>query len=415
MTDVSFFLLAIAAIFLLGTVGELVFRRTGVPDVVWLIAVGILLGPVLGYVDHATLSRLAPYFAALTLIIVLFEGGARLNLGELAHAAPRSVALAVIGFVLSAAVVAPLTMLAARIGLLPAGWTWLHGWMTGCIVGGSSSIVIMPAMEQAGIDERVSNLVNLESALTDALCVVGAAAFIDILAVHSSGHPAVVLARSFGFGIIAGAIAGFLWLLILRVLRGHEHGYVITLSALFILYVVVDHSGGSAALAILTFAILVGNAPSLSRRIGLAQTASLDKDVQGVHHTVTFMVKSFFFTFIGAMFAPPWTLIAFGAVLGAVLWVARQPAVWLIARGGAFDRDARRVIGVCMPRGLAAGVLATMPVAAGVAATDDVPTIVFACVLTTILIFSVGLPLVRPRRREPIAGNTAAALQPEAS
>ena len=40
---------------------------------------------------------IAPFFGALTLVIVLFDGGVRLRLGELMSAAPRSLLLAVSG------------------------------------------------------------------------------------------------------------------------------------------------------------------------------------------------------------------------------------------------------------------------------------------------------------------------------
>ena len=56
MTPVSLFLIVVAAIFLVGVVGELVFERTGVPDVVWLVLVGVLLGPVTGVVSRASSS-----------------------------------------------------------------------------------------------------------------------------------------------------------------------------------------------------------------------------------------------------------------------------------------------------------------------------------------------------------------------
>ena len=55
MGSVELFLLCIAAVFLIGVVGELVFARTGVPDVVWLIVVGVFMGPVLGW-SSATCS-----------------------------------------------------------------------------------------------------------------------------------------------------------------------------------------------------------------------------------------------------------------------------------------------------------------------------------------------------------------------
>ena len=87
MSDVSVFLLCVSAIFLIGIVGELVFAKTGVPDVIWLIVVGAVLGPISGLVSKAMLQSIAPYFGALTLVIVLFNGGTGLKLRELSAAA----------------------------------------------------------------------------------------------------------------------------------------------------------------------------------------------------------------------------------------------------------------------------------------------------------------------------------------
>ena len=106
MNPVDLFLLVIAAIFVIGVIGELIFEKTDVPDVVWLILVGILIGPVLGWVSRDGLVEIAPYFGALTLVIVLFDGGTELRLRDLGRAAPKASFLAVISFVLSTSAVA---------------------------------------------------------------------------------------------------------------------------------------------------------------------------------------------------------------------------------------------------------------------------------------------------------------------
>jgi potassium/hydrogen antiporter len=110
MNDVSLFLLSVAGIFLLGALGEIVFQRTNVPDVIWLILAGILLGPLLGWLSPPLLNRIAPFFAAITLVVVLFEGGSALRLGDLSRAAPRSVLLALFTFALAVGVMAALSM-----------------------------------------------------------------------------------------------------------------------------------------------------------------------------------------------------------------------------------------------------------------------------------------------------------------
>lgn len=403
MGSVAIFLVAIAGILVLGAVGEIVFRKTQLPDVLWLIAAGIFLGPVTGILTREQLGHVAPYFAAITLVVVLFEGGSRLKLSDVSRAAPRSGILAVFTFLLAVVVVAALSMLAKWAGWLPEVWSPQHGILLGAILGGSSSIIIMPSMSLAKVESKIANLVNLESAFTDAFCVVGASAMIDVLASQGTHgqSPLVALGRSFGIGLGIGTVGATAWLLMLRVLRGSEHAYPATLSALLALYVVIDHAGGSAALGILAFAVLVGNADIIGKKLDIPGL-ELGSEVRGVHSQIAFIIKSFFFTFIGAMLGPPWSLFALGVGLGAVLFAARVPGVRLAVLGARLDRNERRLVDVSMPRGMAAGVLATLPAAAGIAGTERLATIVFATVLTSIVVFAIGFRSARKALPVPV-------------
>ena len=427
MSPVSIFLLVIAAIFLIGIMGEILFARTGVPDVIWLILVGIAIGPVFGLVDRTQLGEIAPYFGALTLVIVLFNGGSELRLQELARAASRGTVLALFGFSLSVAVITGVAEGATLVGLLPETWGWMHCAMLGTILGGSSSVVIMPALAKAGLAPRISNLVNLESALTDVLSVVGTGAVVYLLrpiegAAEGTPEPSMAantvttLARSFGIGVVVGLIAGLLAVLTLRRLTRSAYAYPLTLGYLLILYVVVDEMHGSAALAILVADVMIGNAPTLSKAIGLAREARLGRNVRGVHGELTFMVKSFFFTFIGAMLGPPWGGLLFGIGLGLILLLARVPSVMLATVASGLSRPAKKLTTFLYPRGMAAGVLAMWPAQQGVPDTADLPVIVFAAVFTTILVFAAGFPILRrqlgPGDLEATGPGTAATPAP---
>jgi cell volume regulation protein A len=400
VNPVELFLLTVAGIFLVGVLGELIFRATNVPDVVWLIAVGVVLGPLSGWVDREQLATVAPFFGAITLVIVLFDGGSRLRLHELSRAAPRSTLLAVLGFAFAMVTMAGLSMGAAALGILPAEWSWVHGLLLGAILGGSSSVVIMPAMQYARLEATLSNLVNLESALTDVLCVVVSGALITTLSGGTSdlGDAVGSLGRSFVIGVSVGGTMGLLWIMLHRHWKDSDHEYPLTLGALLVVYVVINAAGGSAALGILTAAVLMGNAVGISKKLGMAAPSSrLDPRLQAFHRHVTFMIKSFFFTFIGMMLGPPWSLMQFGAVLGVALLLSRYPAVAIAMSGKGFRSEERGLVWVALPRGMAAGVLAMMPHQAGVPATEGLPTVVFATVVTTILAFALGFPLMKRR------------------
>ena len=60
----------IGIVILVGLAGEVGFKRTGIPSVLFLMGLGLLLGPVLGYADAARVSILAPYLGTLALIII---------------------------------------------------------------------------------------------------------------------------------------------------------------------------------------------------------------------------------------------------------------------------------------------------------------------------------------------------------
>ncbi len=142
---------------------------------------------------------------------------------------------------------------------------------------------------------------------------------------------------------------------------------------------------------------MAGNAPALSKSIGLAQTAALGRNVKGVHGVITFFIKSFFFVFIGAMLGPPWSLLFFGIGLGIVLFLARVPNVIVSTARSSLSKPARALIAILMPRGMAAGVLAMMPYQEGIEGTENLPVVVFAAVLTTILLFAGGFPVFKKR------------------
>lgn len=399
MEDPGVYLLMIGGLFLLGAVGEIIFARTQIPDVVWLILAGVVLRAT-GAVDPAQLEGVLPLFSALTLIIVLFDGGRQLVIDDLVRAAPKASALALLSFTLSTLGVALFLQLMALTGLLPESWGFFHCLMVGAMVGGSSSLIIMPSMNLAKVEGKVSNLVGLESALTDALCVVVAVVMMKIIVSgEASGSATLVeLGKNFGIALGIGLLAGWGWVLMLRVLAGSPYAYPVTLTALLFLYVIADRTGGNPAMCVLTFSVIVGNADALMKRLGFKlgdQPLQLDDDVVTVHTQAAFIIKSFFFTYIGLMLAPPWSLLFLGVVVGALLLATRIPAVMLIARKPEFEGPERKMVMISLPRGMAAGVLATLPATMGIADTKDLPAMVFAAVVTSIAIFAVGFRQVR--------------------
>ena len=79
--------------------------------------------------------QIVPYFAALALIIIMFDGGLNLDLKQIIRTAHFSFTLAILGFILSVVIA---TMAIHYV----LAWTWLESILLGSIVGGSSSVIV---------------------------------------------------------------------------------------------------------------------------------------------------------------------------------------------------------------------------------------------------------------------------------
>ncbi|MEK7476083.1 MAG: hypothetical protein AAB152_10705 [Candidatus Coatesbacteria bacterium] len=382
MDPVAVFLLSAAGILLVGALGELVFRRTGFPDVLWLMLGGFCLGPWLGVATPSALDPAVPYFASLALAVVVFETGSRCRIAELAGPHRRAAVLGILAFASSVLAVAAVAMLAVTMHWLPADWDWRRALLLGAILGGASSTVFLPALLRARVDLKAASVASLESATGETLAIVAACA----LAV-----PGPV--RAFGSALAIGIIAGLVWLLFLKTVRATNHAYSITLGLLLCLSVGVERAGGVPAMAVLGAALVLGNAPAISRGLKLNDVLDLGEDVRGYHSQLAFLIKAFFFVFLGTRLGPPWGPVAIGAGLAVVALAARRPAVALVTGEGSPVAASRPVLNACMPRGLVAGVLGALAWSRWVPGDPALPGLVAGCVFASVALFAVVFPL----------------------
>ena len=80
-------MLAAGVTIFLGVAGEAFFKRTGIPDIAFLMILGVIIGPLLGIIQPDVVVEVVPYFAALALIIIMFDGGLNLDLRNMVKTA----------------------------------------------------------------------------------------------------------------------------------------------------------------------------------------------------------------------------------------------------------------------------------------------------------------------------------------
>ncbi|NOJ26715.1 MAG: hypothetical protein DA330_01725, partial [Nitrososphaera sp.] len=160
-------LLAVATIIIVGIFGEAFFRRTGIPDVAFLMVLGVVVGPVLGIIGTETAVEIVPYFAAIALILIMFDGGLHLSIKNLITTAHYAFILAIISF-LSAVITI------AVVAVYALSWEWIPSLLLGVMLGGSSSIIVFGLVRRLPITEETKAVLSLESALTDIFATLGA-------------------------------------------------------------------------------------------------------------------------------------------------------------------------------------------------------------------------------------------------
>ena len=193
-------LLAASVVIILGVLGEAFFKKTGIPDIAFLMVLGIIIGPILGIVQPAAVIEIVPYFAALALIIIMFDGGYNLHIGNVLKTAHFAIVLVILGFAVSVGIVTGF----AHFGL---GWEWLDSILLGTIVGGSSSIIVFGLVRKLRISDDAKSMLSFESALTDILSTI--VAFVLFEAVLSGNFSIDLLGETIGRAVIVGLILGF--------------------------------------------------------------------------------------------------------------------------------------------------------------------------------------------------------------
>ncbi|PJC50012.1 MAG: peptidase [Nitrosopumilales archaeon CG_4_9_14_0_2_um_filter_34_16] len=377
-------LLAAGVVIFLGVAGEAFFKKTGIPDVAFLMILGVVIGPVFGLIQPEAVIRVVPYFAALALIIIMFDGGLNLDIKRVVKTVHFSITLAILGFILSVAIIT----LAAHFAL---GWMWLDSILLGSIVGGSSSAIVFGLVRNVKISDDTKSILSFESAVTDILATI--IAFILFEAVLSGHFDLQTLEETIGRAIVVGLVLGFgvgiPWMYVSSKLGNAQHAYMLTLGILFVLFFLANSFGESGALTALVFGLMIGNKSHLSKilRFKLPRVEMDDP----THNQLTFLVRSFFFVFVGLMASfGKIEYIVFGILTTIAIYYGRA-LVSKITLTKKFSKLDKAVTKSMIPRGLAAAVLATYPITMGLPNSEAYSQIVFFIILSSVMITTVGL------------------------
>lgn len=395
----------IGILVVIGFIGDYLFRKISFPDILILLALGYLIGPVFGIIDPADIAPASQIIASLALVVILFNGGLDLDFSLVLSSAPRALILVVFGIAASTVGVA---FLAHHL----LGWDLMHSLLLGAILSGTSPSIVIPLVSRSKVPGKVSSVLSLESAFDGALVIVIALVILQVMTGEQvvggatlGGDEASLVGQTiairFAIGAGIGAAAGFLWLWILTLIEGEIFDDILTLAIVFLLYFAVESIDGSGVIFALVFGIILGNGVKVAGFLRIKRTVEIHDMMKKFHSQMSFLIKTFFFVYLGLMmtFDEP-SLIVVGVVISFALLFMRYIVVLISSIGSSTMFKSSGFLTTMLPRGLSAAVVAEVVVVAGIAHASDYPDIIMMVIVATVIMAAIGIPIFA--RRTPI-------------
>jgi len=402
MLDLTFTFILAASILLIGFLADLLFRKTGLPDIIFLLSLGIIIGPILGVFSKSDLEPITPYLIELSLIMILFYGGMEMNLSKVLQQSGRAVLLAVTYFVLVTAAVSSFAKFVFNMD-------WILALMFGPMIAGTSSIVVIPLAKRLKMREETALTLSLESTITDVLNIVF---FFAILNLYISGNLSIAtiaqgMAAQFGVGILIGFVAGVVWLSILNRMTDQPYTYISTLAVLILVFMGSQLLGGSGVLSALAMGLVIGNHKHVASFVRMNIDSSRFEELKNVlsrfQSELTFLIRSFFFVFLGLMYDTSYGTLTFGLMIGLIFvsidLILRYVSVRLTVIRSSMRTDTTIMTLMC-GQGLAHATLSVIPGEYGIPRAEIYPMIVVTVIILTNIITSVGSLYVTRKIKE---------------
>ncbi|GAB3305315.1 hypothetical protein GCM10027511_18290 [Hymenobacter humi] len=399
------------------------FDRTKIPDVVGLLLVGVLLGPVFHLIDPAAFGKGGRVFSNLVLVFILFESGLEVRFEQLRSALRGTMGLTTLNFVVTTLVVAVLAQLFGGLDLLSS-------LILGTILGGTSSAVVTTLVRKVNVSEQTSTTLVMESALSDIFTLAIPIALISFYTGSSFNLVTLFsqIVSSLIVAVLAGAGGGYLWSVLLNQVPMLLKTRFSTPAFVFILYGLVEMLNFSGPIAVLFFSVTLANVtllrPHTLREYFPSRHVELTAMEKDFFAEIVFLLRTFFFVYVGmSIVLDNGYLIALGVGMAVVLFLVRIPVVLATADRQTPQFDVA-VMSIMIPKGLGAAVLATLPVQRGIPTGPIIQTLTFAIIMATTVLCTILFFLVEKRkilgfyalfsgRSRPVDASTAPAAPPD--
>jgi cell volume regulation protein A len=337
------------------------FSWTRVPDVIVLMAAGVILGPVLHLARPAQFVEITHAFGTLALLLILFEGGLELNIRQTIQHFPGGLFFGIASYGLAFVLIGFVAHFGLKISFSSAA-------LVGAVLGCTSSTVILPVLQQLRAREPVKVVLLIESTLGDVLGVLTVGLLLDLRSGAATGGADAMrgLAIQILIPLVAAFVVGFAWSRLLPHLTEQRFWQVLTFAVVLLIYSITESLHGNGLLAVLGFGLTLSNLPAHKNSVtesGFWFTPRIapHEKILSFHSELSFLIRTFFFVLIGVVvdlsgLGRLWFVIP--GILAAIFlsrWLAVQTSRWSWRE---IRPDERELMTWIFPRGLITIVLA---------------------------------------------------------
>jgi cell volume regulation protein A len=391
-------ILTLSLLLVAGLVARLLATLLRMPEIVFLLGLGALLGPsALDVLDVPLDSLGAQLVFTLGVSSILFYGGLNLSLEILRKVWVSLGLLAVVGVIVTA-------LITGGAAALVFGLPFEQGLLIGAVLSPTDPAILIPLFIGSRLRPKVAQTVVAESAFNDptgavlALAVAGALISGKNSLTGPAGDFVGQLALSTAGGVVAGIVLS-------AAISSHRTGIWRESSAIAVLavvgmsYVSLDFAGGSGYLGAFLAGLIVGN----MRMLGLSMHDEHKRDLMITARSLADVVTIFVFVLVGANLpfqAIGDEILPALAVVAVLLLVARPVTVAICMLPDRRSRWSRAELAfVCWTRetgvvpAALVGVLAALAVPNG----DLLASVVALAILVTLVVQAVPAPWLARR------------------
>lgn len=387
--EVSIILLVLGGLIFYGHYLEKIAEKISVPDILGLVFLGVFVGPVMKWVSPEDLGMYGSLLSSLVLALLLYTSGLGMDVSKLKDYVKASTGLVYIGNFGTWALVSGLSYLIFDINLLSALYI-------GGVIAGTSSAVVLVFIKNLNLTDKTKSILTVESVKTDIYNLVFPAAILGVMATgdFSVGKITLDFILLFVVSLLLGVVGGIIWAYIINKFPSVKEVKMSTPAAMLMIYGLTEFLGYNGALMAIAFGVVLGNIAVFTRSKLVEKlvpdTGNIVKDDEVKFLSeINFMLKVYFFVYVGiSIKVDGMDILLWGAVITVAMFIIRMFIVKFVIGKDTPLLD-KSIIAIMKPNGMATAVMGGLPLAQGYAEGEIIQSILFSCLILSIIITNI--------------------------